>query len=145
MTDDHSDLITEILLLIQAVDAAFETGNLALAEDLDAALEVRLDDLDHQLCGLDEGGDVLDDGDEHVGIEAQFRAFWSSYSSGLGSFTWSASPSELADHLRSVLRDETLTGPYSPGPFLDQAEDREILELAADLWNERQARILGTH
>jgi hypothetical protein len=126
-----------------AVDAALKVGDIALAEDLDAALEIRLDDLDHRLTALDEGGDVLD-GDNHVGIEVQFIGLWSSYLSGVGSFSPSAPASELAQHLRSILRDEALTGPYSPGPFLDQAEDRQLLDLAADLWNERQAQILGT-
>ena len=42
-----------------AVDAAFETGNISMAEDLDAVLEILLDDLDHRLSDLDEGGDVL--------------------------------------------------------------------------------------
>ena len=137
-----SDL-QEFLLRMAAVDAALEVGDIALAEDLDAALEIRLDDLDHRLTDLDEGGDVLD-GDNHVGIEDQFIGLWSSYLSGVGSFSPSAPASELAQHLRSILCDEALTGPYSPGPFLDQAEDCQLLDLAADLWNERQAQILGT-
>ena len=133
----------EFLLRMAAVDAALEVGDIALAEDLDAALEICLDDLDHRLTDLDEGGDVLD-GDNHVGIEDQFIGLWSSYLSGVGSFSLSVPASELAQHLRSILRDEALRGPYSPGPFLDQAEDCQLLDLAADLWNERQAQILGT-
>jgi hypothetical protein len=135
--------VQEIFLWMAAVDAAFEAGNVALAEDLDAALEIRLDDLDHRLSALDEGGDVLD-GDNHVGIEDQFIALWSEYLLGVGSFGPSNPASELAEHLRSILRDEAQTGPYSPGPFLEQAEDGYLLELAADLWNERQAYILRT-
>lgn len=135
--------LQELLLRMAAVDAALEIGDIALAEDLDAALEIRLDDLDHRLTDLDEGGDVLD-GDNHVGIEGQFIALWSSYLSGVGSFSPPAPTSELAQHLRSILRDEPLTGPYSPGPFLDKADDCQLLDLAADLWNERQAQILGT-
>ncbi len=74
----------ELLLLMAAVDTAFAEGDFALGEELDSRLEQRLDDLDHRLTGLDEGGDVLD-GDDQVGVA-----------------------------------------------------------LAADLWNERQALILGT-
>lgn len=133
----------DILLWMAAVDAAFEAGNIVLAEDLDAALEIRLDDLDHRLSALDEGGDVLD-GDNHVGVEDQFIALWSEYLLGVGSFSPPRPASELAEHLRSILRDEAQTGPYSPGPFLDQAEDGYLLELAAELWSERQAYILGT-
>ena len=132
-----------ILLWMAAVDAALAAGNVALAEDLEAALEIRLDDLDHRLSALDEGGDVLD-GDNHVGIEDQFIALWSEYLLGIGSFSPERLVSELAEHLRNILRDEAQTGPYSPGPFLEQAEDSYLLELAADLWNERQAYILGT-
>ena len=126
-----------------AVDAALAAGNFALAEDLDAALEIRLDDLDHRLSALDEGGDVLD-GDNHVGIEDQFVARWSEYLLGIGSFSPERPLSELAEHLRSILRDEALTGHYSPGLFLEQAEDSDLFELAADLWNERQAYLPGT-
>lgn len=132
-----------ILLLMAAVDTAFEAGDFALAEDLDATLETCLDDIDHQLSALDEGGDVLD-GDNHVGIEAQFIACWSDYLLGIGSFSPPRPASELADHLRGILRHEPLTSPFAPGPFLDQATDDDLLELAADLWNERQALILGT-
>jgi hypothetical protein len=135
--------LQELLLRMAAVDAALEVGDIALAEDLDAALEISLDDLDHRLTDLEEGGDVLD-GDNHVGIEDQFIDLWSSYLSGVGSFAPPAPASELAQHLRSILRDEALTGPYSPGAFLDQAQDCQLLDLAADLWNERQAQILGT-
>ncbi len=37
-----------------------------------------------------------------------------------------------------------MQGPYSPGPFLDVASDETLILLAADLWNERQALLLGT-
>ena len=50
----------------------------------------------------------------------------------------------MAAHLREILREEALLGPYSPQPFLDLARDEDLLELAADLWNDRQALILGT-
>jgi hypothetical protein len=115
----------------------------ALGEDLDAQLEQCLDDLDHRLSDLDEAGDVLD-GDNHVGIEAQFIAAWSQVLSGIGSFAPPGQDAELASHLRSVLSSEALTGPYAPRPFLDIAGDDDLIALAADLWNERQALILGT-
>lgn len=112
------------------------------SEELDAALESWLEELDHLLSGLDEGGDVLD-GDNGVGVEDQFIAAWSYYLAGIGSFS-PAEPYALAQHLRMVLREAALKGPYSPGAFVDQASDGELLDLAAELWNERQAWILGT-
>ncbi len=133
----------EILLLMAAVDAAFVEGDLTLGEELDAWLEQRLDDLDHRLSDLDEAGDVLD-GDNHVGIEDQFIAAWSQVLSGAVSFAPPGQDAELASHLRSVLSEEALTGPYAPQPFLDLAADDDLVALAADLWNERQALILGT-
>ena len=132
----------EVTILMCAVDSAYEADWFALAEELDAALEIRLEELDHLLSDLDEGGDVLD-GDNDVGVEDQFIAAWSHYLAGIGSFS-PAEPYALAQHLREVLREATLKGPYSPGAFLDQASDGEILDLAADLWNERQAWILRT-
>jgi hypothetical protein len=51
---------------------------------------------------------------------------------------------ELAARLRCLPSDETLTGPCAPQPFLDIAGDDDLIALAADLWNERQALILGT-
>jgi hypothetical protein len=95
------------------------------------------------LSDLDEGGDVLD-GEDYAGIEDQFIAQWSCYLAGIGSFAPPAPASELARHLRSILREEALKGPCSPGPFLDRAQDAALLELAAELWNERQALILKT-
>jgi hypothetical protein len=89
------------------------------------------------------GGDVLD-GEDYAGIEDQFIAQWSCYLAGIGSFAPPAPASELARHLRSILREEALKGPCSPGPFLDRAQDAALLELAAELWNERQALILKT-
>jgi hypothetical protein len=133
----------EILLLMAAVDAAFAEGDFALGEELDTWLELRLDDLDHRLSDLDEAGDVLD-GDNHVGIEDQFIAAWSQVLSGTVSFAPPGQDAVLASHLRSVLSDEALTGPYAPQPFLDVAADDDLIALAADLWNERQALILGT-
>lgn len=137
----------EILLLMAAVDTAYAEGEVALGEDLDARLEQRLDDLDHRLSDLDEseepeGGDVLD-GDNHVGVEDQFIAAWAQVLSGTGSFA-PGPDAELAAHLRSILRSEALTGPCAPQPFLDHAGDDDLVELAADLWNDRQALILGT-
>jgi hypothetical protein len=127
-----------------AVDAALEAGSFALAENLDASLEQKLDDLDHRWSEEQEaGGDVID-GDNHAGIEDQFIAAWSQVLAGIGSFAHPAGDTELAAHLRAVLRDEALTGPYAPQPFLGLATDDELLALAADLWNERQALILGT-
>ena len=133
----------EILLLMAAVDAAFAEGDFTLGEELDAWLEQRLDDLDHRLSDLDEAGDVLD-GDNHVGIEDQFIAAWSQVLSGTVSFAPPGQDAELASHLRCVLSDEALTGPYAPQPFLDVAGDDDLIALAAELWNERQALILGT-
>jgi len=133
----------EILLLMAAVDAAFAEGDFTLGEELDAWLEQRLDDLDHRLSDLDEAGDVLD-GDNHVGIEAQFIAAWSQVLSGTVSFAPPGQDAGLASHLRGVLSDEALTGPYAPQPFLDVADDDDLIALAAELWNERQALILGT-
>ena len=132
----------EVPILMSAVDSAYEAGCFALAEELDAALESWLEELDHLLSGLDEGGDVLD-GDNDVGVEDQFIAAWSYYLAGIGSFS-PAEPYALAQHLRMVLREAALKGPYSPGAFVDQASDGELLDLAAELWNERQAWILGT-
>ena len=126
-----------------AVDAAFGEGDFILGEELDARLEQRLEDLDHRLSDLDEAGDVLD-GDNHVGIEDQFIAAWSQVLSGLGSFALLGQDAELAAHLRCVLSDEAMTGPCAPQPFLDVAGDDDLIALAADLWNERQALILGT-
>ena len=83
------------------------------------------------------------DGDNDVGIQDQFIAAWSHYLAGVGSFS-PAEPYALAQHLRMVLREAAQMGPYSPGAFLDQASDGELLDLAADLWNERQAWILRT-
>ena len=133
----------EILLLMASVDAAFAEGDFTLGEELDAWLELRLDDLDHRLSDLDEAGDVLD-GDNHVGIEDQFIAAWSQVLSGTVSFAPPGQDAELASHLRGVLSDEALTGPYAPQPFLDVAGDDDLIALAAELWNERQALILGT-
>ena len=133
----------EILLLMAAVDAAFAEGDFTLGEELDAWLELRLDDLDHRLSDLDEAGDVLD-GDNHAGIEDQFIAAWSQMLSGTVSFARPGQDAELASHLRCVLSDEALTGPYAPQPFLDVAGDDDLIALAAELWNERQALILGT-
>jgi len=138
----------KLLLLMAAVDTAFAEGDFALGEELDARLEQRLDDLDHRLNDLDEsedqeGGDVLD-GDNHVGIEDQFIAAWAQVLSRTGSFAPPGLDAELAAHLRSVLSSEALTGPYAPQPFLDRAGDDDLIALAADLWNERQALILGT-
>ena len=133
----------EILHLMATVDTAFAEGDLSLGDELDAWLEQRLDDLDHRLSGLDEAGDVLD-ADNHVGIEDPFIAAWSQVLSGTGSFEPPGQDAELAAHLRSVLSDEALTGPYAPQPFLDIATDDDLIALAADLWNERQALILGT-
>ena len=133
----------EILLLMATVDAAFAEGDFALGEELDAWLEQHLDDLDHRLSDLDEAGDVMD-GDNHVGIEDQFIDAWSQVLSGTVSFAPPGHDAELASHLRSVLSDEALTGPYAPQPFLDVAGDDDLIALAADLWNERQALILGT-
>jgi hypothetical protein len=135
-------LSEELHLLMSAVDAALAAGAFALAEDLDALLEARLDDFDHRLSDLDEGGDVLD-GDNHVGVEDQFRDAWSRFLAGIGSFL-PGQEAELAAHLREILRDEALMGPYSPQPFLDLARNEDLLALAADLWNDRQALILGT-
>ena len=133
----------EILFLMARVDDAFAEGDLTLGEDLDAWLEQRLDDLDHRLSDLDEAGDVLD-GDNHVGVEDQFIAAWSQILSGVGCFAPPGQDAELAAHLRSVLSDEALSGPYSPQPFLDIAGDDDLIGHAADLWNERQALHLGT-
>ncbi len=138
----------EILLLMAAVDSAFAAGDFFFGEELDARLEQRLDDLDHRLTDLDEseapeGGDVLD-GDNHVGIEAQFIAAWSQVLAGVGSFAPPTPDAELAAHLRGVLADEALKGPYAPQPFLDRAGDDDLIALAADLWNDRQALILKT-
>jgi hypothetical protein len=138
----------EILLLMAAVDTAFAGGHFSLGDELDARLEERLDELDHRLSDMDEseeleGGDVLD-GDNHVGIEDQFIAAWSQVLSATGSFAPPGRDAELAAHLRSVLSSEALTGPCAPQPFLDVATDDDLLALAADLWNERQALILGT-
>ena len=133
----------EILLLMAAVDAAFAEGDFTLGEELDVWLEQHLDDLDHRLSDLDEAGDVLD-GDNHVGIEDQFIDAWSQVLSGTVSFAPPGQDAVLASHLRSVLSDEALTGPYAPQPFLDVADDDDLIALAADLWNERQALILGT-
>ncbi len=128
---------------MEAVDAAFAEGDFTLGEELDAWLEQRLEDLDHRLSDLDEAGDVLD-GDNHVGVEDQYIAAWSQVLSGTGCFAPPGQDTELAAHLRSVLSDEALTGPYAPQPFLDVAADDDLIALAADLWNERQALILGT-
>ena len=133
----------EILLWMAAIDAALAEGNFTLGEELDARLEQRLEDLDHRLNDLDEAADVLD-GDNHVGIEDQFIAAWSQVLSGTGSFAPPGQDAQLAAHLRNVLSDEALTGPYAPQPFLDIAGDEDLIALAADLWNERQALILGT-
>jgi hypothetical protein len=143
MTPALSDEVNQLHLLMSAVDAALAAGTFALAEDLDALLESRLDDLDHRLSGLDEGGDVLD-ADNHIGVEDQFRDAWSQYLAGIGSFGLPGQEAELAAHLREILREEAFHGPYSPQPFLDLARDEDLLELAADLWNDRQALILGT-
>ncbi len=132
----------EVPILMSQVDSAYEAGCFDLAEELDAALEIRLEELDHLLSGLDESGDVLD-GDNEVGVENQLIAAWSQYLAGAGSFS-PAEPGLLAQHLSAVLRDATQKGPYSPGAFLDQASDGELLDLAADLWNERQALLLRT-
>lgn len=138
----------EILLLMAAVDAALEAGSFTLGEELDARLEQHLDDLDHRLSDLDEseepeGGDVLD-GDYHVGIEDQFIDAWTQILAGVGSFAHPGGEINLASHLRDVLRSEALKGPCAPQPFLDLATDEDLLALAADLWNERQALILRT-
>jgi hypothetical protein len=133
----------EILFLMARVDAAFAEGDFTLGDELDAWLEQRLDDLDHRLSDLDEAGDVLD-GDNYVGIEDQFIAAWSQILSGTGCLGPPGRDAELAAHLRSVLSDEALTGPYAPQPFLDVAGDDDLIALAADLWNERQALILGS-
>jgi hypothetical protein len=133
----------EILFLMARVEAAFAEGDFTLGDELDAWLERRLDDLDHRLSDLDEAGDVLD-GDNHAGIEDQFIAAWSRVLSGTGCLAPPGQDAELAAHLRSVLSDEALTGPYAPQPFLDVAGDEDLIALAADLWNERQALILGT-
>src|SRR3954454_16347368 len=110
----------EIFLLMAAVDVAFAAGDFSLGEELDAWLEQLLDDLDHRLSDLDEAGDVLD-GDNHVGIEDQFIAAWSQALSGTGSFAPPGQDAEFAAHLRCILSDEALTGPYAPQPFLDVA------------------------
>lgn len=133
----------EILVLMAAVDSAFAAGDFTLGEELDAWLEQSLDDLDHRLSDLEEAGDVLD-GDNHVGIEDLFIAAWSQVLSGTGSFAPPGQDPELAAHLRCVLSDEAQTGPYAPQPFLDVAADDDLIALAADLWNERQALLLGT-
>lgn len=133
----------EILLLMAAVDAAFAEGVFTLGDELDAWLEQRLDDLDHRLSDLDEAGDVLD-GDNHVGVEDQFIAAWSQVLSGTVSFAPPGQGAELASHLRSVLSDEALTGPYAPQQLLGVVGDHDLIALAADLWNERQTLILGT-
>jgi len=138
----ESDL-EEIPLLMEAVDTAFAEGHFSLGEELDARLEARLDDLDHRLSDLDEGGDVLD-GDNHVGIEDQFIAVWSQVLSGTGSFAPPRPAADLAAYLRGVLEDEALKGPFAPQPFLDLPGDDDLIALAAELWNERQAWILDT-
>ena len=63
---------------------------------------------------------------------------------GIGSFGLPGQEAEMAAHLREILREEALRCPYSPQSFLDLAGDEDLLELAADLWNDRQALILGT-
>jgi hypothetical protein len=132
-----------LFLLMAAVDSAYEAGDLALAEGLDTALEIQLEELDHRMNDLDEGGDVLD-GDNDVGVEDQIIAAWSRYLAGIGSFS-PTEPYLLAQHLRMVLLEAAETGPYSPNNFLDHATEAELLDLAADLWNARQAWIiLGT-
>jgi hypothetical protein len=50
----------------------------------------------------------------------------------------------LAAHPRCILSGEALTGSYVPQPFLDVADDDDLIALAADLWNQRQALMLGT-
>jgi hypothetical protein len=129
--------------LMASVDAAFEQGLFQIGEELDAILEHCLDDLDHRLSELDEGGDVID-GDNQPGIEDQFIAAWSQVLAGLGSFAPPAPEADLAAYLRAILIDETFGGPYAPSHFLDVASDEDLIRLAADLWNERQALILGT-
>jgi hypothetical protein len=87
-------------------------------------------------CRFDEVGDVLD-GDNHVDIEDQLIAAWS-HRCSLEPVAPPGQDAELAAQLPSVLSDEALTEPCAPQPFPD------VVALAADLWNERQALILGT-
>ncbi|HEX3552312.1 MAG TPA: hypothetical protein VIA62_03680 [Thermoanaerobaculia bacterium] len=45
---------------------------------------------------------------------------------------------DLAPRLRAILRD-AVRGAFSPADFLDAADDQSLLDLAAHLYQERQA------
>jgi len=133
------DANPDIPSLIAAVDAAYQSRDFHRAELLDASLEILLDDLEHRLLDLEEGDDVLDNYDG-AGIEDQFISAWSYFLAGIGSFRTSA---ELADHFRAVLDDQVRGGCSPADSRVACFSDDYLVALASDLWNERQAHILG--
>jgi len=123
--------------LISQVDEFYETDD-PRAPLLDALLEELLDELEGRLLAQEEEGGEAEDCYDGAGIEDQFVDTWRWWLNDQALRILSLTRDDLAPLLRGILR-EAVRGPYSPSGFLDTADDQSLLDLAADLYWERQA------